>query len=180
MMETKRFSRSIEHSRIRYAIFGIGILLLLAIGYSLYLYVSIMQGKTETFSESEEIAIKETPIEKVSTVYRYHGASRYDIVAGVEPNGDEGFAFVQKTKITDEQEQLNISYVSKQNTISKDQVLSKWRNNCQGCDFEKITPAMDNQKPLWEITYYDAQSRYVFDYYYMKNAEKYEQYRFKQ
>ncbi|QHE52491.1 DUF5590 domain-containing protein [Pontibacillus sp. HMF3514] len=139
-----------------------------------------MQEKTDTFSESKEMAIKETPIEKVSTVYRYHGAARYDIVAGVEPNGEEGFAFVEKAKATEEQEQLNISYVSKQNTVSKDQILSQWRNNCQGCDFEKITPAIDNQKPLWEITYYDPQSRYVFDYYYMKNAKKYEQYRLKQ
>jgi len=180
MMRTKRFSRSIEPSRFRFVIWGIGILLLLTLGLLLYLYLTVMQGKTETYPQSEKIAIEETPIEKVSTVYRYHGAARYDIVAGVESNGEEGFAFIPKSTSKQDTQQLETSYISRQNTISKDQILSQWRNECQGCEFIEITPAMDDQKPLWELTYMDAQNRYVFDYYYMKNAKKYEQFRLKQ
>ncbi len=184
MMRTKRFSQSIEPNRLRVILWGIGILLLVTVGYSLYLYFSIMQDKTDTFDQSENIAVEETPIEQVSTVYRYHGNVRYDIVAGVEPNGDEGFAFVPKqSKGSNEDEKavsMETSYVSKQNILTEEQMLSKWRQNCQACELEKITPAIDNQKPLWEFTYIDAQDRYVFDYYYMKNGKKYEQYGLKQ
>lgn len=138
-----------------------------------------MQDKTDTFTQSESIAVDESPIEKVLSTYRYHGAIRYDIVAGVEPNGEEGFAFVPVNQ-QDQEVDFDTKYISAQNVVSEEQILSHWRERCGDCELNKISPAMEEQKPLWEITYIDPQNRYGLEYYYMKDAKKYEEFRFKQ
>lgn len=175
MMKTQQFSPSTERSRLKYLFWGIGICLLLLFFLFFYLYIQIIQDKTSTYEDSKQVAMSETPLNTADTVTRYHGASRYDIVAGEGAEGAKGIAFVPVNN-----KDKGIIYQTVSKATTKKEMLSSWQSSCNECDLLSIQPAIDKDKPLWEITYLDHQNRYVLDYYRMRNGEFYEQLRFKQ
>lgn len=173
-MRKQRFSPSTEHKRLRYILLGIAIVILLTFGYMIYLYNTVLEQKTETFQNAKQQAIAETPLKKVDSITRYHGANHVDVVIGEDVQGKPGYAFIPVNKDGDQV----FRYADE--GVSRKAIKEQWRSLCSNCQFIDLTLAIDKQSPLWEFTYIDTSGRYVFDYYRLKDGSKYEQFRLKQ
>ncbi|WIF96355.1 MULTISPECIES: cell wall elongation regulator TseB-like domain-containing protein [Pontibacillus] len=175
MMRIRLYLPSIEHKSGKLLLASV-IIITLVLGYLGYLYYVIQDDKTASFNPSKEIAQAETSLTSVNSVSRYHGMHQYDIVAGVDDNGEKGMAFIP---VTEGNEKEEVIYVTGQEITSKETMQRLWSDQCMSCTFIEIKPAIHQDVPLWEITYKDEDNRYVFDYYKMENGKRYEVFRLK-
>ncbi|QSS98438.1 DUF5590 domain-containing protein [Pontibacillus sp. ALD_SL1] len=174
-MRIRPYLPSTEHKSGK-VLLTVIIAVVLLTGYLGYLYYTVQNDKTETYATSKQIAQKETPLNTVNSVSRYHGMHQYDIVAGVDDNGVKGFAFIP---VTDEKEG-SVTYVENTDMVVQEEMHRIWEDQCADCSFIEITPAIHQGVPLWEITYRDENNRYVFDYYKMENGKRFEVFRLQQ
>lgn len=137
-----------------------------------YLYYSIQQSKTKGFSNTEEKVLEQTDVTKVESIYRFNGEQSYHIIFGKTKDGTQKIVYVPLTKDNNE-----FTIIEQNEVLSEEEVKSYWYQDCQQCEFIKITPAMVDNKPLWEITYIDEKDRYVFDYLSLYDGSHYEQFR---
>jgi uncharacterized protein YpmB len=150
------------------------ILLLLVIGYGIYLYNDVLQSKTEGFVESKQKALSETALSEIDDVSRYQGELFYHVVRGTMKNHESAIAFIPVNK------EEPIQFFITNDLLKKEDIMNQWRTSCSKCKWIDTAIAIHNEKPLWEITYIDSSNRYVLEYLYMDSGEVYEQIRLKQ
>lgn len=173
MMKKQPFLRSIGRKSLKKPVaIGIGLILVIII-FFINVYLSVQNDKTKTFSESKSEAIQNSPLTTVQSVERFHGHFHFDVVSGIDESGQKGYVFLPKN--TDQ----SIVFVYENEGKSKEAILTNWESQCSDCQLVKISLAIDQERPLWELVYIDAENRYVFDYYTYKDGTKYEQFSLK-
>ncbi|WP_343836522.1 DUF5590 domain-containing protein [Salinibacillus aidingensis] len=145
------------------------ILFLIVAGSFIYVYSTAMEGKEATFEQSRQQALQETPLEEIESIVRYNGEKAYDVAVGLSEDETKGMAFVPVEK--DEE----ITYVQENDGISKEKITSIWKEQCQDCTMQSITPGIENGNVIWEITYKNNDNQYVFETYLFENGDLYEQ-----
>lgn len=137
------------------------------------MYRTILEGKLEGVDETTSIVSQSLNM-KVDEVYFFQEKEGYHIAFTKDENNDEWIVFVP---LEDEIKKENFILLEKEDVLSKEEIESKWQQNCTQCELIDSTPAMIDQIPLWELTYRDNSNRYVIEYILLKDGSVYEQLR---
>lgn len=142
--------------------------------YIIVLYIHIQQDKQTGFSETEKILLNHTELVAIDDIVRYHGEFAYHIVFGHTENNQDKIVFVPLNK-----EDQDLITIDQTEIISKQSLEKQLQNECETCKIISIVPGIEDQDPLWELTYVDASNRYVLEYLSIYDATQLEQFRFK-
>lgn len=159
---------------LKWGILGLVLVLIACLIYLIFLYNEVQQNKTANFEDSKEEVLNNTEILQIEKINQYNGEHHYHVIFGTTKNGDQKIVFVP---LDDKKEKLTIIDGSK--IITQNQMKDQWNQQCQNCELIDITPALENKKPLWEVTYIDSSGRYIFDYLSIYDGTRSQQYRLK-
>ncbi|WP_067725503.1 cell wall elongation regulator TseB-like domain-containing protein [Oceanobacillus damuensis] len=142
--------------------------------YAVYLYNEIYGSKTAEFAETSRQILNQTAITEIEKVEQYNGSEAYHIVFGENDENEEKLIFYPLAG-----NEKELTTIDRTEIMSEEAILDQWQAQCNGCEFIKINPALENDEPLWEITYNDNNNRYVMDYLSIYDGSREEQYRLK-
>lgn len=161
-------------SWLKWILISISVLIIAFFIYSIYLYNTIQTSKETGLDESKAYAKDELNMKNITSIDRFQEEIQYHVIMG-EMNDNEGvIAFIP---IDDNKEPI---IIKQEDALSKSEIKSNWQTNCKNCELIKISPAMLDDEPLWEITFIDEKERYVLDYVSFDDGSSYEQLQFKQ
>ncbi|MUK87292.1 hypothetical protein GMD78_02600 [Ornithinibacillus sp. L9] len=172
MIKYFKYERRITPSWVKWSFLVLILLLIIVIVYSVFFYQAILNNKTEGFDHTRNKVLQTTDIVEIEVINRFHGETSYHVVSGLTEENMEQIIFVP---LSDEEEELII--LDQDEIMSYQSIKTKWENDCKDCDLIKITPAVLEDSPLWELTYKDHSDRYVIDYVSMHDGSRYEQLR---
>lgn len=155
----------------KWILYFVSLLFIFMTGYSIYLYNYVMTTKQEGFLNSQERVLRETDLIEVSNIERFNGDEPYHIVYAKTEQHDSEIVFVPLNK------NKKLKRVKEDKIIPKSKMIERFNSSCDSCKLIKITPAILNNKLLWEITYIDRSNRYVFDYRSIDDGEVFEQFK---
>lgn len=174
MRPTPSDYRSAMSGWLKWVLIITGFVLILIFIYLIYLYQSIQQQKTEGFDKTEDVVLNHTNIAAVEEITHFQGDIAYDVVLGTTKDDKQQYVFVPKQK-----ENTDYTTVDADKTISKQKIVSHWKNQCSDCKLVRVTPAMINENPLWEVSYWNSANRYIMEYLSIYDGKRYQQFRFK-
>lgn len=160
---------------LRWMIYGLLIFMFICLIAAYILYYQINQAKTAGFSDVKKQVLSETEIVEIDSIERFHGDDAYYIVYGKTSDDDKKIAFVP---FVESEEVLQI--IDQTDIISKDDMISNWRKNCDNCQLTKVVPGIVDDELIWEITYRDQSKRFVFEYVSIYDGTSHEKFRFTQ
>lgn len=169
-MQRKKAKTSLSLFKVILLILGF-IFLVMTI-YFVMTYYSIQTSKTKGFQKTNDLVLEMTDLSEINETVRFQEIDTYHIVQGKTTENSDQYIFVP---ISNPDEDLTI--VNQADIINKDEIEKQWSANCDQCQLVAIKPAMMNHTPLWELTYYDASNRYVFDYVTMDDGSEFERIR---
>lgn len=152
----------------------IGLLLLVVIlGVSLYVYLTyqhIEKSKAAGFDKVEDIVLSETDVETIEEVNRFQEEEATFIAKGKDAKGKTWFVFVPQ----DYEDSEDILKYETADLMSPTSIEDNWASECDQCELKKSSPAMMDDEPLWELTYLDADNRYVLAYFSFEDGSEVE------
>ncbi|MCT2537355.1 DUF5590 domain-containing protein [Aquibacillus koreensis] len=154
---------------LKLSILVICIIFIAVISYSIYLYSTVQENKKDGFSASIQLAQSETEIKNIKEVTRFHGDIFYHVVTGESGDGEPAVAFVPVEENVDEQS--DVLFFLLNDTITRDQVMSEWRQSCVSCELHGINLGLYSDEPVWEVKYINKADRYVFQYFPLDGSE---------
>ncbi|MBM7552495.1 DUF5590 domain-containing protein [Thalassobacillus pellis] len=173
MIRTPRSSRFTVPDWVKWLLAGLALCGLLVFGFSYWVYTGIMEEKTAGFQKAKELALAETSLTQAISVQNYNGDRAVHIVTGKTEKNIKGYAFVnpEKDKI--------IKFIQQSEILNKADMKKAWQSSCENCQMIEVQLGMENEVPLWEITYIDDQGRYVFAYFDVKSGKRKQLFAFK-
>lgn len=144
------------------------------LAYGIFLYNDLYASKTEGFEETANQILNQTSITEVEKVEAYHGSQAYHVVYGTNGDAEEKIIFYPL-----EGAEKDLTTIDREEIMSKEEIISQWRADCEGCEFIRAVPALEDDQPLWELAYNDSNNRYNLDYLSIYDGSRYEQYRFR-
>jgi|SRR5699024_7745866 len=161
-------------SKIWMAIIAILILIITCLLYGYYIYSTAMKNKENQFDESKSYVLSEGYLKKIDQAESFHELDSYHIFFGESNEGEDSIAFLPLSSDED-------AIILKQDDIiDKSEAKESIEKNCSNCSKIDVKPAMINDRPLWEITYFDERNRYNMDYISMLDGSLYERLQLKQ
>lgn len=134
------------------------VLLLTAIGISIYFY----QSMRSPITEQEQLAIArvlgETEVSIIQNVSFYHGTEPYVVIKGQQEEGGENFI------VWVGQEDESVVVKPANAGLSKEQVRQFAINELAPKKLLAVRLGLENRLPIYEITYIDENDRYSFYY----------------
>lgn len=137
------------------------------------IYNDIQNSKTFGFQAAEERVLEETDVSEVVETMRYHGEVLHHVVFGKNRSNETLIVFVPEDR------ESELTVVNKKDIEPVENVRENWLSECANCELIDIVPAILNNDPLWEITFYDEAGRYVLNYVSIFDGSKYEEFRFR-
>ena len=137
--------------------------------YGFYLYQSTMNKKENEFKETKAYVLDNDFLVEISKMEAFYEQHSYHIFLGQNKEQEEVIVFVP---VPLEEEEIKV--ISARDIISEQQAIIKISKECSKCKKISVKPAMINDRPLWELTYFDAYNRYNIDYLTMEDGERYE------
>lgn len=159
---------------LKWGTIGLILVLISCFIYLIFLYSGIQQNRTANYPESKAAVRTKTEVSTIEKVTEYYGKHQYHIIFGADKNGDEKIVFVPL-----DSKKKDLTVIDQSEIITKQQIKNEWEAQCQNCELIDITPAMENNKVLWEITYMDSSNRYIFDYLSIYDGTRYQRYQLK-
>ncbi|ASK63362.1 hypothetical protein CFK37_14950 [Virgibacillus phasianinus] len=138
---------------------GLILVLISCFIYLFFLYNDIQQSRTTHYQDAKDKVLKMTEVTQIDNVTVYNGRQQFHVIFGATKNGENKIVYVPSDK-----KDKDLTVVDMSKIIKKQQIKNQWKEQCQNCELINITPAMEDGKPLWEVTYVDAADRYIFDY----------------
>ncbi|WP_404452822.1 DUF5590 domain-containing protein [Virgibacillus necropolis] len=174
----KQNSRYTVHNNrpnwLRWGIIGLIFVLISCFIYLFFLYSDIQQSRTANYQETKKEVLDKTNVSQIENVTKYNGEHQFHVIFGTTKSGDDKIIFVPLDKKSNKPTVIDGSKI-----ITKQQIKDQWEQQCQNCELIDITPAMENNKPLWEVTYVDDSDRYIFDYLSIYDGTRVQKYRLK-
>ncbi len=153
-------------------------MVLIIVGLFFYNFSQIEKKRNAVFDASEKLVMNETDIEDISNKYVSQEKKLYHIFIGKNKEDEELISFIHLKK-ENKPSKKDIKTYKTAEFISENEILDIWSQTCNQCELIKIQPAIIEENILWEITYNDADDRYVFDYYLMTDGKQYEELKLK-
>ncbi|MBR7795581.1 MAG: DUF5590 domain-containing protein [Bacillota bacterium] len=141
--------------------------------YMIFLYVDLKESKTAGYAETERQLLKANALTEVTAIKTFNGEKAYHVVFGKDGKEEKIIFYPLEGK------KKNLTTINQSEIIAEDAIIDDWKQQCNQCEFVKITPALVNENALWELTYKDQSGRYVLDYLSIYDGSRYEQYRLK-
>src|SRR5690606_22059429 len=104
--------------------------------YLIFMYRTILEGKLEGVDETTSIVSQSLNM-KVDEVYFFQEKEGYHIAFTKDENNDEWIVFVP---LEDEIKKENFILLEKEDVLSKEEIESKWQQNCTQCELIDSTP----------------------------------------
>ncbi|WP_419881186.1 DUF5590 domain-containing protein [Peribacillus sp. B-H-3] len=147
------------------------ILILCIAGFTAGAYIKAMGPKKEAETEAFKKAQKEGGFVTMDDYYLYHGNDSYSVVVGKTKSGKKKVIWLPDNK--------------KEKPVIEDSKSGKTRGEILSIVKKQLNPqkiisvklGMENNVPLWEVTYLDESSRYNYNYYDFKTGEWLKYYR---
>ncbi|MBT2214238.1 DUF5590 domain-containing protein [Virgibacillus dakarensis] len=173
-MRIRQYSPSIVPSWLKWVLAGLCLVLLACFIYMAFLYHAIQESKTNGFNEAKETVLKNTELTEVKEISRFQGEEAYFILIGNTKEQKKKIAFMPVKNDTEK-----ITIVDAKKIISKQSIIDEWKNQCHKCELIKVTTAMVDQNPLWEVTYRNSSGYQIIDYLSIYDGKRYQQFRLK-
>lgn len=170
VMMKKLFSRFTELEFIVGCLIVILVSSLFAVGYSMYLYRVVMDDKESGMATAETSAIENSSLSEVKAIERYHGSDLYFSIEGITDKGEEAIVFVSGSN----KEPAEVTTFLLKDLLSKDEMISSWRQQCNACSLIDYNWAIENKTPLLEVTYISENNRYVMEYFALEDGTTYQ------
>ncbi|MEN1935373.1 DUF5590 domain-containing protein [Paenibacillus sp. 102] len=141
------------------------IIVIVAIGlYGVHIYNATMDKKIPKESKVVEIAKEKAKLTKIKTVEYYNGKSSYAVVQGVDEKGEKIVVWVPEKK-------GNVLVKKQSEGISEKDALQIVAKEQKPKQFLKAKLGVENNVPLWEVTYIDDENRYTYYYLAFQDGE---------
>ncbi|WP_212935392.1 cell wall elongation regulator TseB-like domain-containing protein [Bacillus hominis] len=145
-------------------IFAIIIVIVASGIYGAYVYNKAMEKKIPKESKSVEIAKEKAKLTNVKSVDYYNGESSYTVVQGTDEKGEQLIVWVPEKKgetiIRKKSEGIS-EKDALQRTIEQVGDESK-EPKSKPKEILKVKLGVENNIPLWEVTYIDDDNRYSY------------------
>lgn len=174
-MKNKPFSQSTGLNWFQKGLLLLLGLVIIMLGFGIYLYNDIIDSKENEFTKTKKVILDQTPMKKVEKIERFHGDEAYHIVYGINEQSEKVIIFYPL-----EGKEKNIEVINESDMLSENEILNKWKSTCDSCQLIKVSPAINEDTILWEITYRDEKDRYVLHYYSIEDGTTVEAYPFKE
>jgi uncharacterized protein YpmB len=134
-------------------------------------YIKAMEPKKDASQVAFEKAKQEIGLVKMEEFYLYHGTEAYAVVVGQDENGEKKVIWLPDDK--------NLKAVSMNYSEgkTKEEIEEIATNQLNPEEIISIELGMENNVPLWEVTYLDSTNTYNYDYYDFKTGEWLKYYR---
>lgn len=140
----------------KWIILLVGIFLVVIL-FSLTVYKQIQNNKTEGYSEAIEQAMEATSLVEVDETSTYSRNESYTVIDGLDDDGDQIYVFVPE-------EGGNISDIDAEDGITAEDAEQIVKDEQQVSKILSTQLGIENNKPLWEVTYLDEKERLVYYY----------------
>lgn len=170
----KQNSRYTVPNWVKWAVVGLVLVFVSCFIYLFFLYSDIQQSKTANYHDSQEKVLDKTKVSKIEKITQYNGEHQFHVIFGTTKDGENKIVFVP-LDIKDKK----LTIINEAKIITQQHIEDQWKQQCQNCELIDITPALENNKPLWEVTYIDSSGRYIFDYLSIYDGIRSQQYRLK-
>lgn len=171
-MYQNQFNKERSH-KLKWVILISGLILVLLLLMIGYLYVTLMNEKTNGYNKAERRTLDETNITEIKNVERFHGEEAYFVVSGLDKDKQALFAFVPF------EDEHDIITIEQPETFTKDKIKRDWEEKCTSCALTSITPALVEDTAVWEINFRTNKDTYIYEYISMDDGSLFEQLRFK-
>lgn len=135
--------------------------------------MDLNEERTAGYSESTKEVLNQTSMAEITNIETFNGKEAYHVLQGTNEAGEEKLIFYPL-----EGNEKTLTTIDTEDIMSRKAVRDQWRTNCNSCKLIKITPALIDEEVLWELTYYDENNRYVFDYISIYDGSPYEKIRY--
>ncbi|MGY0691746.1 cell wall elongation regulator TseB-like domain-containing protein [Virgibacillus sp. FSP13] len=173
-MRIKQYSQSIVPNWLKWILLVICLVLISCLIYIGFLYHSIQESKNAGFSDTKERVLENTELTEIDRISKFQGEKTYHILFGNTKDQDEKIVFVP---IQSKSEKITI--IDASDILREQNVIKQWQEQCNKCELIDVTPAMVDNKALWEVTYKDSSDRYTFDYLSIYDGTRFQQIRLK-
>jgi uncharacterized protein YpmB len=147
------------------------ILVLCFLGFVTGAYIKAMQPKNKAEDLAFKTAKAEADLKTMDEFYLYHGKESYSVVVGTTNRGEKQIVWIPDNA----RDRIVTEKVA--NGKTKEEILSIVRQNINSKKIISVKLGMENNVPLWEVTYKDSSDRYNYDYYDFKTGEWLKYYR---
>lgn len=147
----------------------------LGVFFLLQLYFGTLENKERQFKESRSYVLSNNLLEEITSMEAFHELDSYHIFFGKDKEGEDLIVFLPL-----EAKDRQVVLLNKQDILNEDKIYERNFKTCTSCRNITIHPAMINEHPLWEVTYYDQHNRYNLDYFSMLDGSRYERLQLKQ
>lgn len=166
MLESKR--SWLFWSTIIFIILFISVLI-----YAIFLYMDLNEKRTAGFDDTRREVLNQTAITEISNIESFNGEASYHVVSGIDTEGEEKLIFYPL-----EGNEKTITTIDYEDITPKSAIINEWQANCNSCELINVSPALVDDEALWELTYYDENDLYVFEYVSIYDASPYEEIRY--
>lgn len=149
------------------------ILFISAVIYAIFLYMDLNDKRTAGYNETTKEVLNQTTIEEITSIEKFNGEEAYHVIYGVDNAGEEKIIFYPL-----DGNEKTLTTINAEDVMSTSDLLDEWKANCDPCKLINVTPALIKDDVLWELTYYDENDRYVFDYVSIYDGSAYEEIRY--
>ena len=147
------------------------VLILCFIGFVVGANVKGMQPKNKAADAAFEVAKAEVDMKTVDDFYLYNGLESYSVVIGTTNGGQKMIVWIP------ENDKKQIVTMNAASGKTKEDILSMVEKNINAENIISIKLGMENNVPLWEVTYKNNAGKYNYDYYDFKTGEWLKYYR---
>lgn len=140
----------------KWLILFIGVILVIVLS-SLTIYKQIQYNKTEGFSEAIERAKDETSLVEVVETSTYTRNETYVVVNGIDDDNEEMYVFVPE-------DSEDVSVIDANDGITEEDAIQIVKEQQQVSKILSTQIGIENNQPLWEITYLDENNSLVYYY----------------
>ncbi|MFD1738516.1 PepSY domain-containing protein [Bacillus salitolerans] len=133
-------------------------ILIIVIWQSIFTYKSAQDYLTNQHKKAISAAKGVESIMEVTDISTYHGTSSYSIIYSILSDDSERIICVPN------KDNLEIITIDPEEGISKEEAIEIVRNNRNPLSILSVTIGVEQNVPIWEITYLDQQERYSYYY----------------
>jgi len=120
-------------------------------------YGSAVEPKRLAQSKALQRAKEEVEFAEIHDIHTYHGDQQYITIMGTDKADNHIIVWVPENE-----ERVIVKKANK--GITKEDAISKLKADRNPKEIISIRLGMENELPLWEITYIDRENRYSFYY----------------
>src|SRR5690625_2780856 len=124
--------------------------------YAIYLYSFIESSRLKDLSITKSKLIQTGQMTEITEMYHFQDKEAYHIFFGLNKDKNNIIIFVPVAQDDDE-----LTVIDTDKTLPEEKAKQRILDECSSCDIIATSPAMIDDRPLWEVTYFDKKNRYV-------------------